>query len=212
MSIVGVFTQSRPNIGGLFFDAVLEESTELITDVTEFPIESGALGSDHAVQRPLTITMRVGISDNPSRALRAEAGNVFGALAGGAAGTLIGSAIGRLSGTAASLVGLGASAVNAAFTAGRAATRSQSTLDQIRDIQRRNQLINVVASKREYANCLIANTRQETNKENEQALELVVELRQLIIVPIEGDASFLFPENDTSATQAQPLNNLGLIG
>lgn len=145
MSIVGVFTQSRPSIHDMFFDAVLEESTELITDVTEFPIESGALGSDHAVQRPLTITMRVGISDNPSRALRAEAGNVFGALAGGITGTLLGSAIGRQGGSTASLLGVGAGAVNAAFTAGQASTRSQSALDRIREIQAKNQLINIVA-------------------------------------------------------------------
>lgn len=60
---------------------------------------------------------------------------------------------------------------------------------------------------------MITNTRQETNKENEQSLELVVELRQLIIVPIEGDNNLFLPsEGDTSFTQGQPLQNLGLIG
>lgn len=211
MSIFGVFSQSRPSIGGEYFDAVLSESTELITDVTEFPIESGAIGSDHAVQRPLLITMRVGISDNPSRAARAEAGDLLGPLAGNLAGAAIGGVVGQLGGDLAVAAGLGVTAANAARNAGQARTRSQSSLDTIRDIQRRNELINVVGTKREYPNCLITNTRQETNKENEQALELVVEMRQLIIVPIEGETDEIIAPNDPASTQAAPLQNLGLL-
>ena len=79
MSIAAIFTKQRPNIGGIYFDALLEESDELQTDVTRYPIESGVEGNDHAVNRNQRFTMLVGISDNPARALAAQAtqGNVF---------------------------------------------------------------------------------------------------------------------------------------
>lgn len=206
MSIVGIFTQARPQIAGQYFDAVLEESTELITDVTEFPIETGQTGSDHAVQRPLTITMRVGVSDNQSRAARQSpvTGNLVGAG--------IGAGLSQVQEELAVAAGLGVSITNAARLAGRAATRSQNALDSIREIQRRNELINVVGAKREYRDCLITNTRQETNKENEQALELVVELRQLIIVGERGpSATLLQPPPGEDNNLASPLEDQGLI-
>lgn len=218
MSIVGIFTQVRPQIGGIYFDATLSEATELITDVTEFPIESGAVGSDHAVQRPLSITMRVGISDNPSRAARAIAGDTLGSLAGNVAGIAVGQAIQQLPASVAALAGeahsrIGSSIVNnAASAAGSASTRSRSALDAIRRVQRANALINVVSSKQTYKNCMITNTRQETNKENEQGLELVVEMRQLIIIPVGDTGEAQLPANDDVSTQGQPLQRLGLVG
>lgn len=215
MSIVGIFTQQRPRFydpasdTGLYFDATLQESTELQTDVTQFPIENGTVGNDHAVQRPLFIEMRVGITDNQFRALRAQAGDVGGAALGNLGGAAVGAGVGQLSGAGSAAAGLIAGNASAAYQAGQATTRSQNALEAIREIQRRNILINVVGAKTEYRNCLITSTRQETNKENEQALELVVELRQLITVSPGGrDAAV---PTDTAATQAQPTENLGRL-
>lgn len=211
MSIVGIFTNARPKIGGLYFDATLEESTELQTDVTEFPIENGSIGNDHAVNRPLRLSMRVGISDNAFRAARAAIPEGFGTL-GGIAGTqAIGGALSAVPASVAAAAGLGASVANAAYLAGQATTRSQSALESIREVQGAKALIDVVGLKREYKNCLITNTRQETNKENEQALELVVEMTQLITVPL-GAASTAIPApGDPVSSQAQPTNNLGIL-
>lgn len=95
MSLVGVFSQSRPSIGGEYFDAVLEESTELQTDISEFPLEDGSVGNDHAVHRPLRLTMTIGVSDNPFRVARAKAGEAAGALAGVGVGVGAGLGVGR---------------------------------------------------------------------------------------------------------------------
>ena len=212
MSIVGVFTQSRPEIGGMFFDATIQESTELVTDVTEFPIESGDTGNDHAVTRPLVISMRVGISDNAFRAAREIAGGgVLGPLTGNLFGAGVGAAIGQLGGGAAAAAGLIAGGVNAARTAGQASTRSQEALDSIRDMQVRKSAVNVITLKKEYPNCIITNTRQETNKENENALDLVIELRQIIVVPLDDGESDIPATNDTAATQAQKFRNVGVL-
>lgn len=216
MAITGIFTQRRPafDVGGdgIVFDATLTESTELVTDVTEFPVETGAIGNDHAVQRPLRITMRVGISDNPARAIRAAAGDSLGALAGIGIGQGVGTVAGQLGPQAASAAGIGASIANAAFSAGQADTRSQSALDAIRDIQKRNRIIDVVGTKTLYENCMITSTRQETNKANERGLELVVEMQQLILVDTSPRDAATPAQNDPADTQAQPQRNLGRIG
>lgn len=40
MAITGLFTRNRPQIGNLYFDALLKESTELRTEVSDFPLET----------------------------------------------------------------------------------------------------------------------------------------------------------------------------
>lgn len=216
MSIVGIFTQKRPafDVGGdgIVFDATIRESSELTTDVTEFPVETGAIGHDHAVQRPLRITMRVGISDNPARALKAQATNSLAGAAGLGISQGVGSAVGQLTGDTAVAAGLGASVANAAFASGQASTRSQSALEAIREIQKRHRIIDVVGAKTQYKNCIISSTRQETNKENEQGLELVVELTQLLLIDTSPQGSEVPAPNDAAATQAQELRDFGNLG
>lgn len=212
MSIVGLFTESRPSINvddlELYFDATLEESSELTTEVTEYPIEAGAIGNDHAVQQPLTLTMRVAISDNPFAALRARAGSV----AGNALGTVAGGALSQLGGTAASVAGVGGGALNAASTAGRAETRSQAALDTVRDeIQRRNRIVQVVANKKTYDDMIIVSTRQETTKDNEGGLELVIEFQQLLVVASVATREPIPARNDAAETQAAPAQDLGAL-
>lgn len=216
MSFVGLFTKSRPEIAGLFFDAIIEENDELTTDVTEFPIETGDVGHDHAVQRPLKLTMRVGVSDNPFRAARAAAadsglplaGNLSG-LGANLGGTAIGAGLGQLGGTSAGVAGVAAGAANAGFAAGQDTTRSQSVLEEIRGIQRRNEIIEVVGAKTSYDRIMITGTRRETNKENEQSLELVVEMQEIMAVasPFESDPTPA--PNDEASTQGQPEQDQG---
>lgn len=205
MSLVTIFSRSAPSVGGATFDATLEESTEMTTEVTGFPVENGAEASDNTVQVPLSITLTVGISDNPFRAARAGISALIG--------TTGGALISQLGGGSAAVAGLSASVVNAAYAAGQAATRSQSVLDTIREIQRRGEAVEVATSKRVYENCVITRTSQTTSKENEQGLELVIEMRQLLITetetideaPVPGQQ----PAGDTASTMAAPRINYG---
>lgn len=211
MSIVGVFTQSRPEISGIYFDAVLEESTELQTDVSEFPIEDGSLGNDHATRRPLRISMIVGMSDNAFRALRRQAGSL-GALAGIGAGAGVGAVAGQLNRYVAAGAGLAASIANAAFAAGQSSSSSGTALEEIRELQRANALLTVVSSKgRTYENVMITNTRQVTNKENEQGLELVVEMQEMLIINSTVAKRTVPAPNDTASTQAPAEVDLGEV-
>lgn len=62
MAITGLFSRNRPKIGDLYFDALLEESSELRTDVSEFPLEDASTAQDNAVTRSLALTMTIAVS------------------------------------------------------------------------------------------------------------------------------------------------------
>lgn len=209
MSIVGIFTRAQPSIEGYGFDAVLSESSELVTEVTKFPIETGAIGNDHAVINPLKITMTVGVSDNFFQQAKTIAGGAA-ALASIGAGTVTGKIIGA-SGDLASKIGLVASIANAAFAAGSSFTRSQTVLEAIREFQRTKAIVNVIGSKRQYQNCIITRTAENITKENEQGLELVVDLQQLLIVNSEIKKNEIPAQNDTAELQAQEITNIGQV-
>ncbi|MGE4336213.1 MAG: phage baseplate protein [Pigmentiphaga sp.] len=213
MSLVGIFSRSRPEIDGLFFDALLEESSELVTDVTEYPIETGAIGNDHAVTRPLRLTMTVALSDNPIKAAMAEATGNFSGIGGALLGTAVGAVIGQLGGAADAAVGIAGSVLTE--LAGGAETRSGKMIKAIRALQSAHKLITVVGAKDSYDNVLITNTRVQVNKQNEGGLELVVEMRKLLIVDNKANQAVVnknLPAGDTSSTQGQTETNLGEVG
>lgn len=52
-------------MGGLVFDAVFEETHEAELEVTDNPVETGVVVSDHAFMKPLKVTLSAGVSDTP---------------------------------------------------------------------------------------------------------------------------------------------------
>ncbi|MFE8049321.1 phage baseplate protein [Brenneria goodwinii] len=211
MSIVGVFDKSRPEIGGIFFDAILEESSELRTDVSEYPLETGETANDNAVTRPMTVTMTVAISDNPVKALTAEAGQ-FSGIAGVGAGVAVGAASSLLSGGAAALTGLAASAGLSFAASGT--KRSESALLELRKLQVEKSILTVVGINSSYDNMIITNTRVQKSKENEGGQEIVVEMRDLLIKDSNSSATTTnsnLPAGDTAATQGQANVHLGEV-
>lgn len=220
MPITGIFTRSRPDIGGIFFDATLEESDELQTDVTRFPVESGFEGNDHAVNRNARIIMFVALSDNPVRSATAQAtqGDALESLANlnlpagilrAGIGIGVGRAISALPPGVASAVGLGASV--ATNTVGQALSRSASVLEQIRALQSRREVISVITQKANYQNVLITNTRRITNPRNEGGLELVVEMEQINILYSAVRQQGIVAPNDPSAPLASVPRDRGRV-
>lgn len=53
------------SMAGLVFDAVIEESHDLELQVTDNPVESGVVVSDHAFMLPVRLTLRAGVTDSP---------------------------------------------------------------------------------------------------------------------------------------------------
>lgn len=53
------------SMGGLVFDAVFEETHEADLEVTDNPVETGVVVSDHAFMKPLRLSISAGVSDTP---------------------------------------------------------------------------------------------------------------------------------------------------
>lgn len=51
------------SMGGLVFDAVFEETHQADLEVTDNPVETGVVVSDHAYMKPLSLTLCAGVSD-----------------------------------------------------------------------------------------------------------------------------------------------------
>jgi hypothetical protein len=51
------------SMGGLVFDAVFEETHQADLEVTDNPVETGVVVSDHAYMKPLSVTLCCGVSD-----------------------------------------------------------------------------------------------------------------------------------------------------
>jgi hypothetical protein len=64
---VAIF-RNNPQTGkkeAIAFDAVFEERHEAILEVTDNPVETGVVVSDHAFMKPLAVTISGGVSDTP---------------------------------------------------------------------------------------------------------------------------------------------------
>ncbi|MFC0227399.1 phage baseplate protein [Serratia aquatilis] len=206
MAITGLFTRNRPKIGNLYFDATLRETSELHTDVSEFPLETAETAHDNAVTRPLSLTMTIGVSDNWYRELMAQQEDSLAGLLGVGANITTGIAASILGGRGAMLAGIGASIATNFYSGGQStSSRSQNLLEQLRELQRSHTPFELVSSRGStYKNCLITNTRTENSKETEGGMEIVVDLLQLTIIhDTVAETNANLPYGDTAATQAQ---------
>lgn len=211
MSLVGVFTKFRPEIGGIYFDATLEESSTLSTEVSSYPLEDASTANDNAVTRPLELTMTVAISDNPIKALTAGEDTLSRITASGTriAGGLLASA---LSGGAAALAGLAATAGLAYISSGQ--SRSESALISLRNLQRNKTLLKIVGVGSSYDNMLITRTQVKKAKDGEGGQEISVVMQQITVITRSDSAAATnrtLPANDTASTQGQKSVNLGQV-
>lgn len=205
MAITGLFTKNRPQIGNLYFDALLKESTELRTDVSDFPLETAETAQDNAVTRALDITMEIGVSDNWYRGLIAQQEELAQPLVDIGGGLTAGVAASLMSGRTAALSGIAASVGLAVYQNSQGTTRSQSLLEQLRAIQRNHETFDLIASKgASYKNCLITNTRTEIDNETEGGLIIVVDMQQLTIIhDTVEETNANLPWGDSVTTQGQ---------
>lgn len=64
MAISNLFIRSRRTIGGIQLDAVIRESHTNEVQLTQNPIETGALITDHAIVKPKTLFIIAHVSDH----------------------------------------------------------------------------------------------------------------------------------------------------
>jgi hypothetical protein len=173
-SILGLPTQG--NIGGITIDTTVEELYEDSLEVTEHPVELGALITDHSYKRPMEILLRCGWSDaNSSAALDALA---------------------SLTGTNSPTSQTGG------FTGGAMAASDYiaGIYSQILQLQESRQTISVVAGLRSYDSMLITRCTVRRDQRTQTTLLLEAHCRQVILV---STSSATLPPQ---ANQATPAN------
>ena len=188
MSIVTLFTTKSPTIGGLEFDAVLEDTYESEVEFTQYGIESGATVTDHGIIQPIRWSLVGAISNNPLRA------SVTDFLAGSVSSQFGG--IGSL-----------AAGLSTGFLAGSNDTRSSSAFDLLRTIQISRQPFTIDAGDVTLTNMVIASLRRTKNASNEGGLIFEADLLELptldtVISNNKQPEQSQLREGDPSQTQA----------
>jgi hypothetical protein len=161
MSIITLFTKTSPVLAGLSFDAILQNTVEVSTTWTQYPIESGAHAVDHGILLPFKYSLTGAVSNNP---LRVSATDFTGALTD----------IFDLGGINSGLVGLGVGLLS-----GSDSTRSAEAFTYLINVQAARIPFDVFAGDITLTNMVISNITRTKDPENESALIFRAELQEL---------------------------------
>jgi len=157
VSIITLFTRKTPNIAGIQFDAIMEDTFEASVDVTGFTIESGVRAADHRIVQPLQWSLIVAVSNNPLTIFPTQFVGALGS--GGTAATVAGLASGILSSSA--------------------ETRTSEVLDQLLTLMVTGEPFTVDIGERILQNMTITSIRRTKTPENETGLFAEVSLQEL---------------------------------
>lgn len=160
MSLVTLFTKTAPTLGGIEFDAVLEDTLELDIERTRYPIEVGALAVDHRIIQPFRWSITGAVSNNP---ISVSATDFVGALSNFSGNGLAATAIG----------------LSAGFLSGGDNTRAGSALEFLISLATGNETFDIDAGDIQLKNMSVVNITRTKTATNEGALIFTAQLEEL---------------------------------
>lgn len=192
MSIITLFTRKTPNIAGIQFDAIIEDTFEASVEVTGFTIESGVRAADHRIVQPLQWSLIVAVSNNPLTIFPTQ---FVGALGSGA--------------TAATVAGLASGILSSSPE-----TRTSEVLDQLLTLMVTGEPFTVDIGERILQNMIITSIRRTKTPDNETGLFAEVSLQELptlstIISRGNQPSQAQLRDGDASKSQAAKLLDKG---
>lgn len=169
------------NIGGIVAHVTIEEEHVDKFAITDHPVEMGSNITDHAYRLPTTVTIRCGWSNSPppkGTGLLDIPGNLIGGLAA----------------TAAAFAG--------------PSSYVQQVYDDLLALQAALVPLTIVTGKRTYDNMLIESLAVTTNRDNENALQVVATCRRVMFVQT---TTVQIPTKDVqkSPQDTMPVENMG---
>jgi hypothetical protein len=147
-------------MGGVEFDAVLEDTLQASAQITTYPIEAGANAADHKIIQPFKWSLVGVISNNP---LRITATDFTGALSNFIPG-----------GVAATAAGL-----SAGFAAGSNGTRASDALGLLIDLMASDTPFSIDAVDIKLSNMTIVDIIRTKDPSNEHGLVFEAQLEEL---------------------------------
>ncbi len=195
LGLESILVRPQRNIGPFEAQVWLEESHVDELEITDSPLEYGAVVTDHAFLRPSEVTITCGWSNSPRAA--GGAGGI-----GGLAGGIVQGLLTTVSGLASLLNGADESGVRAVY-------------ENMLILQASRIPFDIVTGKRAYDNMLVKSLRETTNRETENSLVLTIVCRQILIArtqvvsvgapaSAQKDPGVTQPTEDKGTKQLQP--------
>ena len=197
MSLINIFTPKSPTMGGIEFDAVLEDTFEASVTLTGYHIELGARAADHRIINPFRWSIVGAVSNNPLNLSILD-------FAGGALSNF------SNSGILSTIAGL-----SAGFLAGGNETRSSSALAALISLMVNGDPFDIDAGDIQLTNMIISRIRRTKDAENEGGLIFEADLQEyptlMTTLSKNQPALSQLSPADPSYTQASATKNRGEI-
>lgn len=163
------FNDEGEALAPIVAQATVEEIHDDELEITDHPIEEGAVISDHAFMRPCEVVIRCMWSNSPS----GQSGLISQAVG-------VGAALSKAVGVVAAV----ASTVQAAqsLTSGNSQDQVTAMYEKLRKLQSDRIPFDLFTGKRGYSNMLLKSLRVDTDEKTENALMVTAVCRQVIIV------------------------------
>ena len=155
LGLSAIKVKPKRKIGAFTATVTLEEMHEDSIEITDHPVEQGAIIADHAYKLPAKVTIRCAWSNSP-----AESG-------------LIGGAIGAIKGTVAGL---------SSIFSGNSPKQVRDVYEKMLKLQASAIPFDILTGKRKYTDMLIKTLSVITDKSSENLLMVTAVCQQVIIV------------------------------
>lgn len=210
LGLQSILIRPKRSIGSIVAQVTLQEVHQDTLEITDHPVEMGAIISDHAFKRPAELVITCAWSNSPSgngsnSLLSAGIGaTVLGAQGANSATVLTGAIAGALGGA----IDQTAAGVQALLT-GNSPNQVKGIYQQLLQLQEERIPFDVLTGKRAYKNMLIRSLQVTTDRTSENALQVVATLRQVILVSTKPLTQSAPPEAQRFPQSTNPVANFG---
>lgn len=172
----GIFAITKSDgetLPDIIAQAVVEERHQDELEVTDHPVEVGAMIADHAYKRPATVTLTLGWSNSPS-----SRGGLISPLVGGAVafgGRAVANVVGAVE------AGIGAAGIQSAMN-GANVDQIKQLYQKLLNLQQSRALFTLLTGKREYKNMICRSLATESDFRTENSLPITMVCQELILV------------------------------
>lgn len=196
--VMGFFSKTIPQINKIEFDAKLEGATSKAVQLTEFPVEFGTNGNDHARLLPDRYLLTGAVSNTPLGIGLDD----IGMMGVGAVATAVGG-----------VAGAAISTVSAYLLSGSEATRAATAWAALTALQQSRSRFDLVTEYETLKNMVLIRLDQRTRPKDEDGLVFIAELQQVRVISSQVTRGVTSADqllqNDPVATQGAPMVSSG---
>lgn len=210
LGLQSLLIKPKRSIGPLVAQVTISEQHNDELEITDHPVEMGAVISDHAFKRPAELIITCGWSNSPSGngtnpLLDAGLGATILGLQGANSATVL---TGAFAGATGGAIDQTLAGVQALIT-GNAPNQIKDLYQKLLKLQEDRIPFDVSTGKRNYVNMLVRSLQVTTDKTSENTLMVVASLRQVILVSTKPITQSAPAEDQRFPESTNPITNFG---